>query len=863
MSVTWKDRILSALVSGAMAMSLVPTPALADTNNQAGAQEAASVLDSTATTTTPAGPGYKLTLAGLETGDTVTYYRIIEQDVGNNTAIGTQKWKLSEIVDADSNGIVDGTENTDFGHKVKSTDATTVNGLYVDEMVISSYTTDDNGNAVTSDTRQLTPDMVNAIATAVTNNLKNGKSAIGTGSASEDKFEVENAVAGLYMFVAVPKTTDNNNEPDYVYKPVFVAADYYNSVSTPEDSTHEIALETVAGQLKTYADYPEASVSSGQAANAGVFKKSPLSIDKQAGKKNASGTYTDLQSDVAVGDTVDFSITVPVPTYTKNYVAPQFYITDTLTSGLKLVSDSIAIKVMNGNSEVTVTKDTDYKVFVKGDTKYTSFNGMETSPEGFVVQFLNDNPNETGHQDGFLYTVTGAPTATITYQATITSADGAKFAQQINQMDNTAKLIYSRDPNFIPNGYYSSNKTTVTVPDIDPITGEQRKNPTTGDPLTKDVEQYLPADNFNPDDPTNKVTTDPNDTTKTIKEPTGELQDKTRHYTFDIDADVLGRDQSGDKVKDDQGQDTTETLPDSEHDNTSEIRKVWIDANGTAVIQEKRTNEVSKNGDGTHAGSEYGGKNGEYGWLEGAKFSLTQTKSHTVTGAGTGTFEDIATTDQVEIKFDENHVRAATGSNPTSDARGYIAMKGLDAGVYVLKEISAPLGFAFNPNIQYEITITPTYVMEPGTPTTGNTPEDGKGGADDLILSSYEVQIKTQKLDENLNIVGSEPVTTNCTYNLKKDNNGNPISLLKDDGTSNTEPPTAGEPPVTTVAAAGIDTTVQTFGDNKAAMVYNQKLGILPATGGSGILFYLFVGGAVAGIALVLMDRVKKASKMV
>jgi LPXTG-motif cell wall-anchored protein len=43
-------------------------------------------------------------------------------------------------------------------------------------------------------------------------------------------------------------------------------------------------------------------------------------------------------------------------------------------------------------------------------------------------------------------------------------------------------------------------------------------------------------------------------------------------------------------------------------------------------------------------------------------------------------------------------------------------------------------------------------------------------------------------------------------------------------------------------------------------MVYNKKLGILPATGGSGILFYLFVGGGIAAIALVLMRKTKKAA---
>ena len=42
-------------------------------------------------------------------------------------------------------------------------------------------------------------------------------------------------------------------------------------------------------------------------------------------------------------------------------------------------------------------------------------------------------------------------------------------------------------------------------------------------------------------------------------------------------------------------------------------------------------------------------------------------------------------------------------------------------------------------------------------------------------------------------------------------------------------------------------------------MISNKKLGLLPATGGSGILFYLFVGGAVAAVALILIKKVKQA----
>ena len=759
-----------ALTMGAAAVGLQPTNAFA---------EGALVLDSTAADATPAGPGYDLTVSGLENGDTAKYYQIIEQDVDDATAtpphVGTQQWKLSIAVDYDGNGVVDGTEETDFGHKtagpdgkIGTSDDVSVKGLYVDELYLNSYTVADN--KVTSDTRQLTAAMANALATAVTNNqAKDPVNVVPEGelTAAEGKVTVANANPGMYMFVAVPNA--KAVATDYVYKPVFVSADYYNTVSPPEDDTHKIAL--VADSTDYLGD-------------PGVFKRSPLAIDKKSGQFDADGNVIDLQQDVAVGDTIDFSITVPVPTYSKNYVAPMFYITDTLTEGLKLDAKSITVSVKNGDGAEVATAD-DYRVFVKdavtGATDYFDFKGTvtETSTfDAFVVQFRNDD---------FLYRVVGAPTCTITYQATVTETDKQKFAQQVNQMDNTAKLNYSKDPNYIPDGYFDEN-------------GNPDDSFDTNDPNTKDEDGE--------------------------EEPTGELQDKTRHYTFDIDADVLGRDQSGDVGP------GGEPLDESDHDKTSEIRKTWIDSNGK-VIQSETTGTVVK------GGTNQDGKQGEYGWLEGAEFTLTKTQEHVTEGVGTAAFKALET--PVAMKFDAStHILKSDGENPKSDAKGYISMKGLDAGVYVLKEIKAPLGYAFNPNVQYTITITPNYILEPGSPSgnpAGNTPEDGKGGADDLILSSYEIKIVAQELDDNLNIVSGGEVETISTYNIAQ-TDGVPNSILDENG--------AQDPSVT------INTTVESFGNNTTAMIVNKKLGLLPATGGSGILFYLGIGAAIMALAVGL-----------
>lgn len=806
MAVSWKNKLVGAIATGAIVAGLFPMAALG-----AGASVLDTTPDDTATEDVTEGPGYTLTVKGLESGDTTKYYQIIEQDVDDDTQtppyIGTQGWKLTEAVDKfkgdgskGQDGIVDGTEKIDFGHKIADANGNytvTALGLYVDELVISDYK--DDGTKVTSDTRHLcypttpdNPNIVNALATAV---AKNNPDPTGTKDANEDGIVlIPDTASGLYMVVATPVEGNTN----YIYKPIFVAADYYNNVSKPDDGTHELDLtKNEKGQavdgVKYPADYPTERATEGYASNAGVFKRSPLALDKKAGTDKPK----DGMTDVKVGDTIPFTITVPIPTFTSNYVAPQFYITDTLTEGLKLKTDSVSVTVKNGDLNVPVTPNTDYKIFTctKGTAieGYENFKGMSNKPEGLVVQFLADNPSTRDvPRDGFLYKVLGAPTASITYEAEVTTEDGAKFAQQVNQMDNTAKLHFSHDPNYKRDGWDQPS--------------------------------------FDPNEP---------DT----REKTGELEDRTRHYTFDIDADVLGRDQS-----------STEPGPggegdESTHNKTSEIRKTWVDANGK-IIQEAKTSEIAGKDEPVTINEV------EFGWLAGAEFTLTQTKK-AVTDPDTGTVTMSALETEETVKFDSiTHVRVAANAdgatNPMSDTKGYIAMKGLDAGEYILKEIKAPLGYTFNPNVQYKITITPTYVKEQSyTDAQAADPDvtvkatyDGKGSGDDLILDSYTVTIVTQKLDERMNPISGQEVESISTYNIKKTDGTNPDSILKDDGTQD--------------ETVTIDTNVETFGNNETALIVNKKLGLLPATGGSGIIFYLAVGGAVALVASYLLKNTKE-----
>jgi len=254
-----------------------------------------------------------------------------------------------------------------------------------------------------------------------------------------------------------------------VYKPIFVSSDYNAGDGT--DSYGDLEKD-----VSDYADEPA------------IFKASDLSVEKEAAEVDDDGEGDTDAKGVGVGDTLEFTVTTPIVGYTKNFTSPQFKITDELSEGLELVEGSVTVEGTGiGSDDYTIDEDTD----------------------GFVVSFEED----------FLWSVVGAPTCTITYQATVVSDAGA----QVNQMDNNVTLNFSNAP----------------------------------------------------DD----------------EDGAGELTDKTRHYTFDIDGDVLGG--------------SEETGGDPTQHRTEEVQKVVVETTDTTEDAVKAT--------------EYNGTNA----LEGAEFQLT------------------------------------------------------------------------------------------------------------------------------------------------------------------------------------------------------------------------------------------------
>lgn len=137
------------------------------------------------------------------------------------------------------------------------------------------------------------------------------------------------------------------------------------------------------------------------------------------------------------------------------------------------------------------------------------------------------------------------------------------------------------------------------------------------------------------------------------------LEDKTYHYTFSLDANLLGN---------------------SEWEN-SELVKIGLSSNGQEIYNSTLSN-------GTEASV-----------LQGAKFGLyTAVKG-----------QDDATAD---VLYTNNNVTPAVTGEFISDANGKLNISGLDAGTYYLKEISAPAGY-IKSNDTWKIVITPHYTTVP------------------------------------------------------------------------------------------------------------------------------------------------------
>lgn len=95
-------------------------------------------------------------------------------------------------------------------------------------------------------------------------------------------------------------------------------------------------------------------------------KSSPMPFDKTVNEDNNDGHNKDESDQGAIGSTVNFDLRAGVPQYPENATAKRYAISDTLSSGLTLVENSIQVYgVETGVEEVLLTKGTHYTINTK------------------------------------------------------------------------------------------------------------------------------------------------------------------------------------------------------------------------------------------------------------------------------------------------------------------------------------------------------------------------------------------------------------------------------------------------------------------------------------------------------------------
>lgn len=262
-----------------------------------------------------------------------------------------------------------------------------------------------------------------------------------------------------------------------------VVADYYvgedqqvvwNYLSTPA-GTGETVKDTVEeGQPQTYtakiknlpAGYylvKEDTIAEGSAAG-NAYTKYMLNLvkdvevqakadvptlDKQVQDKNDGSANPEDATNVSVGDMVTYTLTSKVPAmdgYDKYY----FVVNDTLSKGLTLDKDSIAITIADTPDPHNLVKDRDYTVTVNPESPVE---GKATSLKIVFKDFIQWKERYTNKD------------IVITYDATL---DKDAVIGNTGNL-NDATLTYSNDPNY---DYKGEDEPNPDEPDPDEPVGE-------------------------------------------------------------------------------------------------------------------------------------------------------------------------------------------------------------------------------------------------------------------------------------------------------------------------------------------------------------------------------------------------------
>lgn len=264
-------------------------------------------------------PDDKISISGLEEGDKVTFYQILE-------------WNGTEAAQYAGWDLV-----TPFKGK-----GTTL-GFTDDKALIKEMVGDPKGNPQVP--MKLTSEIAGKLARLATSG---GKTPVTVGADGKAELTIDGTTNTIGMYMAIIDPADDDN----VYNPVFVSADY-----------------TEGGSNSWVVDSTTASYSNSSAA-----KKGTVEVNKE--DLSSTQSFDQTWRSTRIGEVVNYKITTTIPGYGNIYQDPHYVITDQLTS-LELV-DEPAITLtkpadLNGTTGTADPDNTTYDYYITKATDNKSY----------------------------------------------------------------------------------------------------------------------------------------------------------------------------------------------------------------------------------------------------------------------------------------------------------------------------------------------------------------------------------------------------------------------------------------------------------------------------------------------------------
>ena len=324
-------------------------------------------------------PDGTISVQGLSNGDQVKFYKVLAYDQDASTAVANL---------SDSSDVTKGAG----GWKVIAPFATGTNAITGTDLqaILSTGISDA---------------LAGKIAKNATGSAKYSATA-GTDGIATAGTTAAPVEAGLYVAIITPA---NANE---IFNPVFVGADYYTTTGGDQSSTWTVDTDM------SYS-------------NTAMAKKAELTVTKEAAEASEAANESAGAKAVGKGDVVDFTVSTTIPEFADNYTAPLFVVSDSMTSGLAVVADSVKVYESDGTTEIpaSVTVDSATK------TQYT-------------VTYTGNTQYKVVFDPAYLLGLNGAKQIKIKYSATVTE----DAVENVNVEENTVTVEYSHEPSVTQEG---------------------------------------------------------------------------------------------------------------------------------------------------------------------------------------------------------------------------------------------------------------------------------------------------------------------------------------------------------------------------------------------------------------------------